>query len=146
MDQVDRIANSLRTGIRPEIPGLILLHLSGKHDPRKCLAGRHFNKRICLVIHEHRIVLRMMFFYKIALENQRLQLRIRHNVFEPADVRHHLFDLDALVPAGLKILAHPVLQADSLAHINDVVILIVHDIDARPSGQFFQFFLNIKHD
>ena len=27
-----------------------------------------------------------------------------------------------------------------------VVILIVHDIDARPCGQFFQFFLNIKHD
>ena len=59
-------------------------------------------------------------------------------------MRHHLLDLDAFVPAALKILPHPVFQTDGLSNINDMILLIMHDVNAGSAGQFFQFFLNIE--
>ena len=59
-------------------------------------------------------------------------------------MRHHLFNLDSFVPAALKILSDTVLQTDRLPHIDDVILLVMHDIDAGSPRQFFQFFLYIK--
>ena len=74
MDQVDRVPDSLRTCIRPEIAGLIFKHLSRQHYPRENLVRCHFDKRIGLVVHEHRIIFRMMLFDQIALQYERLKL------------------------------------------------------------------------
>ena len=85
-----------------------------------------------------------MLLDQIALQHERLQLRIGHDVFKPPDAFHHLQDLGALVPAALEILAHTVFQADRLSDIDNVVVCIVHNINAGPPRQLFQFFFYIK--
>ena len=86
-----------------------------------------------------------MFFYEVALQDQSLQLGICDDIFKSGDLFHHLFLTDSQITAALKILAHPVFQADGLAHIDDGVVSIVHDIDTGPGRQLFQFFLYVKH-
>ena len=86
----------------------------------------------------------MMLLDQVALQHKGFQLRIRYNILKPPDMGHHLLDLDSLIPAGLKILSHAVLQTDRLAHINNVVLLIMHNIYPRSCREFFQFFLYIK--
>jgi hypothetical protein len=50
-----------------------------------------------------------------------------------------------LISAALKILPYAIFQIDGLTNINDMTICIFHQINPRFLGQFFQFFLNIKH-
>ncbi len=135
VEQFDRIPHRLAAGIRSEIFCLVLHHIPCQHHPGKRLPHRHLDKRIRLVVHQHGIVLRPVLFDQIAFQHQRLQLGIRHDILKPTDVGHHLLDLDALVPAGLKILPHPVLQADRLSYIYNVVLLVMHQVYARPGRQ-----------
>ena len=135
--QVDRVSDRLRAGKRSKILRLVLQHPAGKDDPRKRLVGRHFDERICLVIHEHSIILRTVLLDQITLQHQRLKLRIRHDILKAADMRHHLLDLDTLIPAALEILPDTILKADRLAHIDDVVLLIMHDIDSGSPRKLF---------
>ena len=78
-----------------------------------------------------------MLFNQIAFQNKRFQLRIRHNVFKAPDMGHHLFNLYSLVPTALKILPHPVFQADRFPDIDDIILLIMHNINPGTSGEFF---------
>ena len=77
----------------------------------------------------------MMLLDQVAFQNKSLQFRICHNILKPPYMCHHLLYLDALIPAALKILSHPVLQADRLADINDMVIFVMHDVDSGPARQ-----------
>ena len=85
-----------------------------------------------------------MLFDQVALQNECFQLRICNNIFESRYVGDHLLDLGTLVAAALKILPHTVAEANCLAHIDDRIPLIVHDVHARLGWEFFQFFFNIK--
>ena len=97
--KLDRILHGPGAGVRTEIPALVLFHRSVKKgsadNPR---STRHFDKRIGLVIFEHRIVFRAMLLDQVALQDQCLQLRIGHDILETPDPRHHLIDLGSLVP------------------------------------------------
>ena len=143
-DQINGIFYSAGAGIGAEIPGFILFHGSGKQDPGIFLPHRHFNKRIGLVILQHGIVLGPVFLDQIALQHKSFQFRIRYDILKPADPGHHLLNLGALVPAALKVLAHPVAQAHRFSHIDNGVAGIVHQIHAGSGRQLFQFFLNLK--
>ena len=85
-----------------------------------------------------------MFLDQITFQNKRLQFRICHNIFKAADMCYHLFDLNPFIPAALKILPHTVFQADCFSDIDNLIRLIMHQIDSRPSRKLFQFFLYIK--
>ena len=78
-----------------------------------------------------------MFLDQIALQNQCLQLGIRHDILKSGDPCDHLLDFGTLIAAGLKILPHPVLQADRLAHINNGISVIMHNINSRLSRELF---------
>ena len=144
-DQLNRISHRSYTGIRSKVLRLILLHLSCHHDPRKWLLHRHFNKWITLVIHQHSIIFRSVLLDQITLQHQSFQLRICDDIFKSGNMRYHLFNLRPFIPAGLKILPHPVLQTDCFTHIDNLVFLTMHQIYARFSRKLFQFFLYIKH-
>ena len=146
VNQIDGILDRARAGVGAVILRLILFEPPGKKHPRKVLSHRHLDVRVCLVIHEHGVVLGPVLLDKVALQHQGLQLRIRDNVLKAGDVRDHLLDLHALIPAGLEILPHPVLQGDSLSHVDDSVLLIVHQVDPRLRRKLFQFFFYVKHD
>ena len=129
--------HSSGTGIGSKIFCFILPHLPGKENTRKIFLHCNLDKRITLVILQHGIVFRPVFLDQITFQYQRLQFRICHDILKALNVRHHLFNLHAFVPAGLKILAHPVFQADRLSHINDFILLPVHNINPRSGRQFF---------
>ena len=143
--KLDGILHGSGAGVGAKIPALILFHRSGKKNPGVILVHGHIDEGIGLIVLEHRVVFWPVLLDEVALQNQCFKFRVRHNVLETPDPRHHLVDLGPLVPAGLKILTHPVFQGNSLSHIDDGILLIVHDIDARLPRQLFQFFLNIKH-
>ena len=144
-DQLDGILHGPSTGVGAEILRLILCHPADHHHPRKRFIHRHLNKRIGLVIHQHRIVFGTVLFDQITLQHQRLQLGICYDIFKPGDMGHHLLNLHALIPAALKILPHPVFQADRLAHINYGVFIVMHDIHSRTCRKFLQLFFYVKH-
>ena len=73
------------TGKRSEIPGLVLLHLPRQKDPRIRLLHRHLDVRIGLIVPQHRIVARSIFLDEIIFQDQRLQLRVRHNILKAMD-------------------------------------------------------------
>jgi hypothetical protein len=57
----------------------------------------------------------------------------------------HLSDLLGMIAAVLEVLPNPVFQDNCFAHIDDFILGIPHDIDARLRREFFQFFFYIKH-
>ncbi len=144
-DQFYRILHRAGAGKWPEIPGLVFFHRAGKKHPGIFLPQRHLDKRITLIILQHRVVFWPVLLDQVALQHKRLQLRIRHDILKPPYPLYHLLDLRTFIPAALKILPHPVLQADSFPYINNIIPLIMHDIDAWPPGQLFQFFFYIKY-
>ena len=49
----------------------------------------------------------------------------------------HLLNFGTFVATALEILANAVLQADSLAYINNLVLLPVHNVNSRLTGKLF---------
>ena len=82
---------------------------------------------------------------RVVLQHQRLQLRVSDDVLEVVNQTDHLQDLRGLPPGALEILMHPVVKIHRLAHIEDLVLFVVHDVHAGALRQLFQFFLDIKH-
>ena len=134
-NQLYDIFDSPATGIRTKISILILLHPSGKQHSRVSLLYRHLDKRITFVILQHGIVLRTVFLDQVAFQNKCFQFGISNDVFKSGYVSNHLLNLRTFVAAALKILPHTVFQADCLAHINDLIPLIVHQINTRVRGK-----------
>ena len=142
--QFDRIFHSSGARVRAEIFRLVLLHLMGKQNAWKILVHGHLNVRVRLVIFQHRIVFRTVLFDKVALQHERLQFGIRHNILKTGDMRDHPLNLRPFVAARLEILADTVFQRNRLSYVDNCIVRVVHQIDAGFPRQFFQFFLDIK--
>ena len=78
-----------------------------------------------------------------ALQNKGLELRVGDDDVEVVDLAHHgpgLFRVGGQIG---KILRHPVFQSLGLAHVDDLVFGVLHDVDAglqrQAVGFFFQF-------
>ena len=145
VDELDRLPHRLRAGKRPEIPGLILLHLPGKQDARIGLPHRHLDVGVGLVVLEHRVVLRAVLLDQVVFQDQRLQLRIRHDILKARDLLHHPVDLRPSPDDLPEIGADAVVEVHRLAHVNDRVLRVVHDIDPGLCRQFFEFLRKIRH-
>ena len=70
------------TGKWSEIFILILFHHTREQNSGIFLRHGYFDIRICLIILQHCIVTRPVFFNQITLQDKGLQLRIRHDIFE----------------------------------------------------------------
>ena len=145
VNQINRIFYCSSRSIGAIIFRLILVHLPCKQYPWEIFLHRHFDKRIGLVIHEHGVVFGPVLLNQITLQHQRFQLRIRDDVFKPGNMGHHLLNLHALVPAGLKILPYPVFQRDGFSNVNNGIFIIMHQIDAWLGRELFQFFFYIEY-
>ena len=90
LDQVDRILDCPRTCIWSKIARFVFFHRARKKHPRVFLSERHLDKRVGLVILQHRIVFRTMLLDQVAFQHERFQLRIRHDIFKTPDPLDHL--------------------------------------------------------
>ena len=145
VDQLDRTAHSLRTGKRPEIAGLILLHLTRKKNPRILLPHRDLDIGICFIILEHRIVLGPMLLDQIILQNQSLQLRIRHYILKTVNLFDHPVNLRPPPYNLAKIRTDAIVKVYGLAHINNRILFIAHNIYPGLNRQLFQILRKIFH-
>ena len=129
--KLNSILNRTRTRIRSEILSLVLFQFTRKEDSREVLITCNLYIRICLVILEHCIILRLMLLDEIIFKNKCLKLRIGDYIFKIAYMTHHLLNLLSMISRRLKILAYSVLKAYRLADIDYVVMVVMHYIDSR---------------
>ena len=121
LQDINRIPHRTRTGKWPKVLRSVPFHLPAEKYSRIRLLHCYLDKRIGLVIRQHGVIFRCIFLDQIILQHQCLQLGIRDNVFKIMNQRDHLLDLRRTIPAGLKILTHPVLQIDRFSHIYNFI-------------------------
>ena len=83
-----------------------------------------------------------MLLDQVRLKDQRLHLVRRHDRLNVGDMRDHRAHLRRVIAAALKILPDAVLEDNCLAHVDDLPVVVLHDIDARAVRQQLQFFCN----
>ena len=143
--QLDRILDCSRARVRAKVPRFVFFLLAGKENSRKIFPESHSDVRICLIVPQHGVVLRPMFFDQITFQYQRLQFGIRHNILKPRNLFYHLRFFNTLIMAWLKILVHPLAQTDRLANVDNGITAVMHNINSRLIREFFKFFFNYKH-
>ena len=132
--------------IRPKIAGTILQYPSRDEDAGIFFLQGDLYIGIALVVLEADIVARTVLLDEIALQNQGFHLGRGHNGFKIRNPCHHCPDFWRVALILLKILAHPILQDDGLAHVDDFPMGILHEINSRRIRQELQFFLhNLCH-
>ena len=135
--QIYRAFHRRGTRIRTKVTGFVLFHLTRKQHPRIVLSQCHLDVRICLVITKHSIVLWCMLLYQIALQNKGLKFRVGNYILKMIYMLYHLFFLDALIVARLKVLMYSLRQAFGFADIYDYIIPVMHNINSRGIREFF---------
>ena len=147
IDQFQDILDCPCIGVWSEIFGMIPLHRMAVQKPWESFLHRHADIRITFVIRHHRVILRAVLFDQIAFQHKCFHLRACHNIFKIRDLRHHFGNLcrSSVSMSGLKILPHPAVQTHCLSHIEDIIILAVHDIDTRTFRKLFQFLLHVEY-
>ena len=71
-------------------------------------------------------------------QHQRLKLAAGDDDVEVRHLLHHGGHLGQMLP--VEIAADPVLELLGLAHIDDLIVLVQHDIDPGQQGQMIRFF------
>ena len=145
LHHLDSVAHRRAGSVRTVVPGSVAAQTSRESYPGKGLGHRNTDVRISLIIREHSVVFGTMFLDQVAFEDQRFGLGIGHDVLEPRDLRDHLFDLRRALISGLKILSDPVFEHDGLAHVDDAVLRVMHEVYARAVWQLFKFFGYVEH-
>ena len=90
---------------------------------------------VALVILEKNIIFGGIPLDQAAFQHQRLELGSCHDHIEMVDVADHNPGLGAVGGGVLEILADAVFQFFGLAHIDDFILFIAHDIHTRCIGQ-----------
>ena len=132
-----------RIGIGTKIPRPILQYPPGNKSPWKFLLHGDLQIGIALIILETDIIARPMLFNQIALQDECFHLGAGQYCLEISNFRHHGPHLCRMVLTTLEILPHPILQHDGLAHIDDLSLRILHDIDTGRIRQLLQL---LSHD
>ena len=86
-----------------------------------------------------------MLLDQIVLQDQRFQLGIRDNILKAVDLFDHLVDLRTSPYDFTKIRADAIVEVHGLAHVDNRIPLIMHNVYARLGRQFLQFFFYIEH-
>jgi len=135
--QLDHIFYSPCACIGAKIPVFIFFHPAGKQYPGIGLLDCYLDKGIAFIILQHGIILWPVLLDQVTFQYKGLQLRVCDDIFKSCNMGDHLLNFCAFVPAALEILAHPVFEADGLAHINNLIPLIMHQVYARLGGKLF---------
>ena len=139
-DQVHRLVDARRRGVRPEVATAVVDQLAGPLHPREVVAERDLDVRVALVVLEPDVEARSVALDQVGFEEERLGDRIglgHLDVDDPVDDRTDPVDLarrDCLLP----VRADAVAQALRLADVDDVAALVLHQVDAGLVGQLGQ--------
>ena len=90
-----------------------------------------------LIVLQHDIIVRAVFFDQVTLQNERFKLGIRNNILKVVNMRNHRRNLRILLRFLTKIRADTIFQHQRLADVDHLSVLVAHDIYARRLRQIF---------
>ena len=117
--QIERVANRVRVGIRPEVLGSLALAATHHQRAGKLLVERDREKRVALVVAQADVEARPVLLDEAPLEHQRLDLVAHLDPLHGLRRRHHLRRTRMHVARILEVVRQPLTQAGCLADIDD---------------------------
>ena len=133
-DTAQRIERSIAVGgagVGAEVARPVLLHPAHDLDTREILLPVDLDVGKLAVVLEPDVVVRPVALDQLVLEDQRFQLGLGHPPGDVLDLGHQRLGFGVLLGRGMEIAAHPVLEHDGLAHIDDLALPIAHEVAAR---------------
>ena len=115
--QAERLLQRAAMHVGAEIERAILPEFPHREDSRKFFLNCQRNIWKIFIIFENHVVRRQMLFDERGLKNQGFQFRIRDNVFDVRDLRHHRGDAQRRQAIGAEIRAHALPQPFRLADV-----------------------------
>ena len=124
-----------------EVPGAVLNDLV--HQGKTGIGSLYVQAdvRVALVILQKDVVMRLVAFNEGVFQHQGLELAVGHDHIKVVDGGDHGPGLLGVGGQVGKILRDPVFQGLGLAHVDDLVVLVLHDVDAWLQRQGVGFFL-----
>src|SRR5450759_755290 len=133
-DRFDGAPQRLGGGIRAEVPRAIVLHPARVVDARKLFGDRQLQIEVVLVVLEPDVEARPVVLDEVALEDQGLHLVGGRDELEVRRLAHELGHPGGLRVPRVEVLAQPVAEAQSLADIDDLALVVAKQVDARSVG------------
>ena len=136
-DEVHRLVDARRRGVRPEVPAAVVDELARPLDPREVVAERDLDVRVALVVLQPDVEPRAIALDEVGFEEERLGDGVGQrelDVGDAVDDAPDPVDLAArrlLLPVGADAAA----QALRLADVHDVAASVLHQVDAGPVGK-----------
>ena len=119
------------------------LHAPRAQDARKRLIGDD-DIGEGLIVAQQRVIFGLVILDELVLGDEGFDLTADREVFEVVDLRHHGADFGREITRGTEIARDAAAQGGRLAHVQDVAVLVLEDIAARPGRQALQPFLNAR--
>ncbi len=142
VEQVDRLVGRSRRGVGTEVPAAVVDDLAGGDDARPFLVGDP-DVGIRLAVFQHDVVLGPVLLDQFVFEDQRFGGGVRADDLEIGDVRDELARFHVLAALRLEVGAHAVAEGNGLAHVDDLAVGVLHQIDARFLSEGSESFLEI---
>ncbi len=141
---LDDIIGGAPAPVGAEVPGPVLRHPAHHGELGVGVPDVQADVGVALVVFEEDVVMGLVALDEGALQHQGLELRVGDDHVEVVDLGDHGPGLLRVGGQVGEILAHPVLQGLGLAHVDDLVLDVLHDIHAGLQGQvvgfLFEFF------
>ncbi len=134
LDQVHRLTQELRVGVRTIVIGFLIYFLPRDTKPRKFFM-RDFDKRKTLIILEILIVTRLVFMDQMRFEKQRIDLRRSSDIIDRPHLAHEDRDLGDR-RGNSKIRTDSLAKRIGFADIEDLPPDIAHQINAGSWREF----------
>ncbi len=134
LQKMQRLAHCAGAGIGAEVLPLASLGAAVQRQARKPVLAGQEDIGITLVVPQQDIVRRLVGLDQVVLQQQRVHLGGGNGDLYLLNAHHqgHGFLGQA---AGAKVAAHPVFQIARLAHVQQLVLGVVHLVNPRPRGQ-----------
>ena len=105
----------VRAVIARPVPG----HAPRDIHAREIVLQGYLQVRIRFIVPQHDVVPRPVLFDEVALQDQGLDLAVRHDGLDIVHMTGHGHDFRRMAARGTEIAVHPVIQVFGLAHVND---------------------------
>ena len=132
-DEVHRLVDARRRGVRTEVAAAVGRQLAGPLDPREVVGQGDLDVRVALVVLEPDVEARLVALDEVGLEEQRLADRVDLGDLDVDDPIDDLADAMVSAVAGdllLPVAADAVAQALGLADVQDVAPGVLHQVHA----------------
>jgi len=139
LDDVERFPHCADVGVRPEIPGSVVLKLARDIHARKRLANRDLDVRIRLVITQSDVESRAIFLDQVRFENQRMSFRRDNDRLEVGDLVDEVPRLRARVVILRVIATHTRPEPLCLADVKNLSVGAFPEVNPWPIGKMRQF-------